>query len=286
VRRGPVQKALAVVVHRAIILAFTAFAIFPFYWMLITAFKQNSDLYVGASNTAHNPFIFNQPPTLDHLRILFQNTLYSTWLFNTLWVGAIVVIITLALAVPAAYSLARLTGRWGERLSIGIFLTYLVPSTLLFIPFSRLVALLGLQNQLGALVLIYPTFTVPFCTWLLMGFFKTLPKEVEESAMVDGCSRLGAIGRVVLPLAMPGLLTVIIFALTLTIQEFVYSLTFISSVERMTVSVGVPVALVRGDVYYWGSLMAACLVASLPIAVVYNLFLDRFIAGFTVGSVK
>jgi multiple sugar transport system permease protein len=286
VRRGPVQKALAVVVHRAIILAFTAFAIFPFYWMLITAFKQNSDLYVGASNTAHNPFIFNQPPTLDHLRILFQNTLYSTWLFNTLWVGAIVVIITLALAVPAAYSLARLTGRWGERLSIGIFLTYLVPSTLLFIPFSRLVALLGLQNQLGALVLIYPTFTVPFCTWLLMGFFKTLPKEVEESAMVDGCSRLGAIGRVVLPLAMPGLLTVVIFALTLTIQEFVYSLTFISSVERMTVSVGVPVALVRGDVYYWGSLMAACLITSAPLAVIYNFFLDRFIAGFTIGAIK
>jgi len=197
-----------------------------------------------------------------------------------------VVIITLVLAVPAAYSLARLTGRWGEHLSIGIFLTYLVPSTLLFIPFSRLVALLGLQNQLGALVLIYPTFTVPFCTWLLMGFFKTLPKEVEESAMVDGCSRFGAIARVVLPLAMPGLLTVVIFALTLTIQEFVYSLTFISSVERMTVSVGVPVALVRGDVYYWGSLMAACLITSVPLAVIYNFFLDRFIAGFTVGAIK
>ena len=285
-RRGPAQKALAVVVHRSVILGFTVFAIFPFYWMLITAFKQNSDLYVGASNTAHNPFIFNQAPTLIHLRILFQNTLFPSWLFNTLWVGAIVVIITLVLAVPAAYSLARLTGRWGEHLSIGIFLTYLVPSTLLFIPFSRLVALLGLQNQLGALVLIYPTFTVPFCTWLLMGFFKTLPKEVEESAMVDGCSRFGAIARVVLPLAMPGLLTVVIFALTLTIQEFVYSLTFISSVERMTVSVGVPVALVRGDVYYWGSLMAACLITSVPLAVIYNFFLDRFIAGFTVGAIK
>jgi multiple sugar transport system permease protein len=171
-------------------------------------------------------------------------------------------------------------------MSIGIFLTYLVPSTLLFIPFSRLVASLGLQNQLWALVLIYPTFTVPFCTWLLMGFLKTLPKEVEESAMVDGCSRLGAIGRVVLPLAVPGLLTVVIFALTLTIQEFVYSLTFISSVGRMTVSVGVPVALVRGDVYYWGSLMAACLITSVPLAVLYNFFLDRFIAGFTVGAIK
>jgi len=285
-RRGPVKRALSTAGHRAIILGFTAFAVFPFYWMVITAFKRNSDLYVGASNTAHNPFIFNEPPTLVHLYTLFQNTLYLTWLFNILWVGAVVVLITLLLAVPAAYSLARLTGRWGERLSIGIFLTYLVPSTLLFIPFSRLVALLGLQNRLSALILIYPTFTVPFCTWLLMGFFKTLPKEVEESAMVDGCSRLSAIRRVVLPLAMPGLLTIVIFALTLTIQEFVYSLTFISSVERMTVSVGVPVALVRGDVYYWGSLMAACLITSIPLAIVYNFFLDRFIAGFTVGAVK
>ena len=174
----------------------------------------------------------------------------------------------------------------GRAASIGIFLTYLVPSTLLFIPFSRLVSLLGLQDSRWSLVLIYPTFTVPFCTWLLMGFFKSLPREVEESAMVDGCTRLGAIWRMVLPLSMPGLLTVVIFALTLVIQEFVYSLTFISSVERMTVSVGVPVALIRGDVYYWGSLMAACLITSVPMAIVYNLFLDRFIAGFTVGAVK
>jgi len=275
-----------VVVHRAVILFFIVFAVFPFYWMVVTTFKQNADLYVGAANVKHNPFIFNRPPVLDHLKTLFWQTLYPTWLFNTLWVGAVVVVVTLLLAVPAGYSLARLTGRWGERLGIGIFLTYLVPSTLLFIPFSRLVSTLGLQNSLWALVLIYPTFTVPFCTWLLMGFFKSLPREVEESAMVDGCSRVGAIWRMVLPLSVPGILTVVIFALTLVIQEFVYSLTFISSVQRMTVSVGVPVALIRGDVYYWGSLMAACLITSIPIAVLYNLFLDRFIAGFTVGAVK
>ena len=284
--RSPLQRAGGVLVHRATILAFVVFAVFPFYWMAITTFKQNADLYVGATNVQHNPFIFNRPPVLDHLRTLFGQTLYSTWLVNTLFVGALVVLLTLLLAVPAGYSLARLTGRWGERLSIGIFLTYLVPSTLLFIPFSRLVSLLGLQNSLWSLILVYPTFTVPFCTWLLMGFFKSLPREVEESAMVDGCSRLGAIWRMVLPLSVPGLLTVVIFALTLVIQEFVYSLTFISSVERMTVSVGVPVALVRGDVYYWGSLMAACLITSVPIAVLYNFFLDRFIAGFTVGAIK
>ncbi len=285
-RRSSITRAASTVGHRLVILVFTLFAVFPFYWMVVTSFKQNSDLYVGATNTAHNPFIFNVAPTMDHLRILFGRTLYTTWLFNTLYVGVIVVGITLLLAVPAGYSLARLTGRWGERLSIGIFLTYLIPSTLLFIPFSRLVSLLGLQNSLWALVLIYPTFTVPFCTWLLMGFFKSLPKEVEESAMVDGCSRVGAIWRMVLPLSIPGILTVVIFALTLVIQEFVYSLTFISSVQRMTVSVGVPVALVRGDVYYWGSLMAACLITSVPLALLYNFFLDRFIAGFTVGAIK
>jgi multiple sugar transport system permease protein len=284
--RSPMHRALGVVVHRATILFFIAFAVFPFYWMVVTSFKQNADLYVGATNIAHNPFIFNMAPTLDHLRLLLEQTLYLTWLRNTFVVGALVVVITLLLAVPAGYSLARLTGRWGERLSIGIFLTYLVPSTLLFIPFSRLVSLMGLQNSLWSLVIIYPTFTVPFCTWLLMGFFKGLPKEIEESAMVDGCSRAGAVWRIVLPLAVPGLLTVVIFALTLVIQEFVYSLTFISSVQRMTVSVGVPVALVRGDVYYWGSLMAACLITSVPIAIVYNIFLDRFIAGFTVGAIK
>ena len=284
--RSPVRKTLGVLGHRALILGFTLFAVFPFYWMVITAFKQNRDLYVGATNTAHNPFIFNAPPTLDHVRLLFAKTLFPTWLSNSLLVGLAVVAITLALAVPAGYSLARLTGRWGERLSIGIFLTYLVPSTLLFIPFSRLVSLMGLQNSLWSLVIFHPTFTVPFSTWLLMGFFKSLPREVEESAMVDGCSRVGAIARVVLPLAVPGLLTVVIFAMTLVIQEFVYSLTFISSVEKMTVSVGVPVALIRGDVYYWGSLMAACLVTSIPLAIVYNFFLDRFIAGFTVGAIK
>jgi multiple sugar transport system permease protein len=286
VTRSRPRRLAFTVGHRAIIVFFTLFAIFPFYWMVVTSFKQNSDLYVGASNTQHNPFVFNQPPTLDHLRTLFGQTLYVTWLFNTLFVGVLVVAITLLLAVPAAYSLARLTGRWGEHLSIGIFLTYLVPSTLLFIPFSRLVSLIGLQNSIWSLVVIYPTFTVPFCTWLLMGFFKTLPREVEESAMVDGCSRVGAIWRVVLPLAVPGILTVVIFAMTLVIQEFVYGLTFISSVQKMTVSVGIPVALVRGDVYYWGSLMAACLITSVPLAILYNFFLDRFIAGFTVGAIK
>ena len=190
------------------------------------------------------------------------------------------------LAIPAGYSLARLTGRLGEQLGICIFLTYLVPPTILFIPLSRVIATLGLQDSLWSLVLVYPSFTVPFCTWLLMGFFKAIPRDLEEAAMIDGHSRFGAFVKVVIPLSVAGILTVIIFTFTLVTQEFVYALTFITAATNYTVSVGVPTFLVRGDVYFWGSLMGACFIASVPIAILYNFFLDRFISGFTVGAVK
>src|ERR1700757_3676269 len=269
-------------VHVLVLATFTVLLAFPFYWMLITSFKQNLDLYT----MENNPFLFNAKPTLDHLKFLFTETRFVRWLANTAFVGVVVVAITLVLAVPAAYSLARLSGRWGERLGIGIFLTYLVPPTLLFIPLSRVVAYLGLQDTLWAVVITYPSFTVPFSIWLLMGFFKSIPRELEDAAMVDGLTRFQAFLHLVVPISTSGILTVVIFTFTLVTQEFVYALTFISSAAHETVGLGVPVFLVRGDVYYWGSLMAACLIASLPIAFLYNLFLDRFIAGFTVGSVK
>jgi multiple sugar transport system permease protein len=250
--------------------------------MLITTFKSTRDLY----NLENNPFIFNQKPTLEHLRLLLRETLFLRWLGNTAFAGLLVVVITLLFALPAAYALARLTGRWGGRLGIGIFLTYLVPPTLLFIPLSRIVAWLNLQDTLWAIIVVYPSFTIPFSTWLLMGFFKSIPPELEDAAMVDGLTRFGAFVKLVIPVSVSGILTVVIFSFTLVTQEFVYALTFISSAAHQTVGVGVPIYLVRGDVYYWGSLMAACLIASLPTAALYNLFLDRFIAGFTVGSVK
>ena len=276
------KKVAGGVVNFGVIAAFTAFASFPFAWMLITTFKQTRDLL----DPSHNPFIYTAPPTLEHLRVLFQDTLFLHWVVNTLFVGVVVVIITLLLVVPAGYSLARLTGAAGEKLGIGIFLTYLVPPTILFIPLSRLVAMLGLQDSLWALVLVYPSFTVPFCTWLLMGFFKVIPKDVEEAAMIDGHSRFGAFLRVILPMSVAGLLTTVIFSFTLVMQEFVYGLTFITTSKNLTLSVGVPTFLVRGDVYFWGSLMGACFLSSVPIAFLYNLFVDRFIAGFTVGAVK
>jgi multiple sugar transport system permease protein len=269
-------------VKMLVLTVFTVLLAFPFYWMVIATFKQNIDLY-GMEN---NPFIFNLPPTLDNLRLLFTQTRFLRWLENTALVGGIVVVITLLLAVPAAYALARLTGRWGERLGIGIFLTYLVPPTLLFIPLSRVVASLGLQDTIWSLVLVYPSVTVPFSIWLLMGFFKSIPRELEDAAMVDGLTRFGAFIKMVVPISLSGILTVVIFTFTLVTQEYVYALTFISPESQQMVGVGIPIFLVRGDVYFWGSLMAACLIASLPIAFIYNLFLDRFIAGFTVGAVK
>ena len=268
--------------HRVVAAAFAVVLSFPFYWMAVTSFKRNSDLY----DLQNNPLLFNQKPTLEHWRFLFAETLYPRWVANTFLVGLAVVAITLALAVPAAWGLARRTGRWGERAGIGIFLVYLVPPTLLFIPLSRVVAELGLQDSLWALVLVYPTFTIPFATWLLMGFFKSIPRDLEDAALVDGLTRFQAFLRVVVPISFSGLVTVSIFAFTLVLQEFVYALTFLSSASRQTVGVGVPIFLVRGDVYYWGELMAACLFASVPVAIVYNLFLDRLIQGFTVGAVK
>ncbi len=265
----------------AVVSFFALFSAFPFFWMIITSFKSTHDLYT----LENNPFLFNEPPTLEHLHHLFFDTLFVKYLFNTFFVGLMVVGITLVIAVPAAYSLARWAGRWGENLAIGIFLTYLVPPTLLFIPLSRVIGVLGLQESLWSLILIYPTFTIPVCTWLLMGFFKSIPRDIEEQALVDGYSRIGAMVRIILPLSISGLLTVVVFAFTLSMHEFIYALAFISSSSLKTVSIGVPTELI-GEFFEWGPLMAGAIIPSIPVALLYTLFLDRFIAGFTMGAIK
>jgi multiple sugar transport system permease protein len=266
----------------ALVIVLVIFAIWPFYWMLVTAFKTEHDLY----SLKNIPYIFNEPPTLQHMDLLFNKTSFVQWLWNTLVIGSLVVVITLLVSIPAGYALARMAGRSSEQFGIGMFLTYLVPPTLLFIPLSPIVSRLGLQDSLWALVAIYPTFTIPFCTWLMMGFFKTIPIEIEEAALIDGDSRLGTLAHVVMPLSMPGIFTVVIFAFTLCVQEFVYALTFISSTAQKTVTVGVPTDLMRGDLFFWGSLMAAALIAGIPVAIAYNLFLDRFLVGITGGAIR
>jgi len=264
------------------VLPFCFFAAAPFLWMLITTFKQDRDLY----RAQNNPFLFNDPPTLDNLRLLLFETNYLSFVRNSAVVGLLVVLITLAVALPAGYSLARLIGKWGERAGIGMFLVYLVPPTLLFIPMFRVVVALGLKDTIWSLVVVYPTISIPFATWLLMGFFKSIPPDLEEAAMVDGYSRLTAFFKVVMPLSISGIVAVIVFTFTLTLHEFIYALTFISSSTERTLSVGVPMELVRGDVFYWQSLMAAAVLVAIPVGVVYSFFLNQLVAGLTMGAVR
>lgn len=261
---------------------FVFIAIFPLYWMVVTAFKQDQDLY----RMDVFPLWFHMAPTLKHFNILFFQTNYGAWVVNTMVVAAWVAVITLLAAVPAGYALARLRLPGSENIGIAIFMTYLVPPIILFLPLSRVVSILGLQDSWWALVVVYPTFTVPFCAWLLMGFFKTVPMEMEEAARVDGCGYLGALVRVVLPVSLPGMLTAVIFAFTLSMQDFLYGLAFVAPGDQKPVPVGVPTELIRGDVFYWGSLMGAALLVGLPVAILYNFFLDRFIQGITGGVGK
>ncbi len=254
----------------------------PFLWSTVTATKLNADLY----NPGNNPFVYNQPPTFDHVRFLFSETTFPTFAWNTLWVGLLVVLVTLVLGLPAAYSIARLDLRWSGAMGIAIFFVYLIPPSLLFLSLTRLVVWLGLQDSTWSLVLIYPTITIPVSTWLLIGFLKALPKDVEEQAMIDGYSRAGAFVRIVVPLLFPGIVAVVVFAFTLTASEFIYALAFVSPTQEKVVSTGVPTELIRGDVFHWQSLQAANIVIAVPIAFVFNLFLARFISGFTMGAVK
>jgi multiple sugar transport system permease protein len=279
---GTKRKGVNRIITYILLISFCLFSACPFLVMVINTFKQDLDLY----RPQNNPFIYNEPPTLDHLRLLFFETNYMTFMWNSFVVGMLVVIITLVIAVPAAYSLARLVGRWGEQAGIGMFLVYLVPPTLLFIPLFRMVVAFGLNDSFWALVLVYPTISIPFSTWLLMGFFKSIPRDLEEAAMVDGHSRFMAFVKVVMPLSLSGVIAVVVFTFTLTLHEFIYALAFVSSSAQRTLSVGVPIELIRGDVFFWQSLLAAAVLIAIPVGIVYNFFLDRLVEGFTAGAVK
>src|SRR5262245_15506744 len=256
--------------------------LFPFYWMVITAFKRDNDLY----NLTTAPFWFKEPPSLAHLDLLLKHTLFLTWLKNSIFIGVCVVAITLLLGLPAAYALARMRFPGSQSLSIGMFLSYLIPPALLFLPLSQLVRGLGCTASSWAVVPVDPSFTVPFCTWLLMGFVRTVPREIEESAQIDGCTRFQAFRMIIIPVIVPGIITAGIFAFTLTYQEYIYALTFISISANKTVVYGVVVAVIRGDVCYGGSLMAGALVESILVAIIFACSLDHFVHGLTAGALK
>ena len=254
--------------------------LFPFYWMATTSFKPNEELL---SRTG-NPF-WVKSPTLAHFKKLLFDTSYPEWLWNTVVVSVVSTFISLACAVLAAYAIERLRFKGSRHVGVSIFLAYLVPPSILFIPLAAIVFKLGLFDTRWALILTYPTFLIPFCTWLLMGYFRSIPYELEECALIDGATRWQILTKIVLPLAVPGLISAGIFAFTLSWNEFIYALTFVSSSEVKTVPVGVVTELVEGDVYHCGSLMAGALLCSLPVAVVYSFFVEHYVAGMT-GSVK
>jgi multiple sugar transport system permease protein len=254
--------------------------LFPFYWMAVTSFKPNNELL----SREGNPF-WIIAPTLAHVKKLLFDTAYPQWMWNTVLVSVVSTFFSLAAAVLAAYAIERLRFSGAKQVGLAIFLAYLVPPSILFIPLASVVFQLGLFDTRLALILTYPTFLIPFCTWLLMGYFRTIPFELEECALIDGATRWQILVKIVLPLAVPGLISAGIFAFTLSWNEFIYALTFVSSSEIKTLPVGVVTELVEGDVYHWGSLMAGALFGSLPVAFIYSFFVEYYVSGMT-GSVK
>ncbi len=255
--------------------------LFPFYWMGVTTFKPNEELY---NFSDHNPFWITSP-TLDNIRKLLFETDYPQWLLNTMTIAVCATFLSIFASVLAAYAITRLRFRGAQTVGLLIFLAYLVPPSILFIPLATVVYRLGIYDTNWALILTYPTFLIPFCTWLLMGYFKSIPYELEECALIDGATRIQVLWKITLPLALPGLISAGIFAFTLSWNEFIYALAFISSTEQKTVPVGVLTELVEGDVYHWGSLMAGALLGSLPVAILYSFFVEHYVASLT-GAVK
>ena len=260
---------------------FMVFLIGPFYWMLITALKPDSELYDGSKSP-----LYVASPSLDHFFYLFQKTDFVTWVGNTMLVATLSTVIALVMGVPCGYALARLRFRGADFVGTSIFVTYLVPSSLLFIPMVEVMAKIGMDDNIWALVIVYPTFLVPFVAWLMSGYFRTIPTELEECARIDGLTRLGAMIRIALPLARPGILSAGIFSFTLSWNEFIYALTLVTASSERTIPVGVIVQLTRADFYFWGPLMAGALLGSVPVALVYSFFVDQYASGLTAGGVK
>jgi len=265
-------------------LLFLVFVLLPFYWMTITSFKQDRNIF----DPKANPFWFNMAPTLKHYINLINpdKTDFLIWLQNSFMVAAMVTVLSVSIGIMAGYSLARMRYKGAETIGSSVFITYLVPPALLFLPLSHVISQLGLMETRWAMVISYPTFLVPFCTWLLMGYFRTIPKEIEECALVDGCTRIKALLRIVLPVAIPGIITAALFSFTLAWGEYLYSITFVTDSYEKTIPSAVVGELIRGDVYHWGGLMAGALLGSIPIALIYVIFLDYYVSGLTAGATK
>ncbi len=264
------------------LLPYLGFALFPFYWMLLTSLRRNAEIYDVTSLS----FLVQKGATLQHYVFLLTRTQFPAWFWNSLLVSVVATAISVVISTAAAYGLVRLPFRGSSFFSIGIFVTYLVPPTLLFIPLFRVVTALGLSDSRLSLIVTYPTFVVPFCTWLLMGYFATIPKELEECATMDGATRIQVLLKIVLPVALPGVVTATLFSFTLAWGEFIYALTFIASGPQKTLTAGTVAELIRGDVFYWGPLMAGALLSSVPVVIAYGFLMDYYVSGLVAGATK
>jgi multiple sugar transport system permease protein len=261
---------------------FIVFFLFPPYYMLITSFKTNEEI----AALAGNPWFIHDGLTLDHYKDLLFNTNFPMYFRNTVFVTVLVVCLSMVISVLAAYSLARLRFFGSATLATGVFLTYLVPETLLFIPLFKIVGYLGLLNSYWSLVLVYPTVSIPFCTWIMIGYFSSIPRELDEAALIDGCNYLQMLLKIFIPVALPGIIAATIFAFTVSWAEFIYPLAFLYSEDQMVLTVGTVTTLIRGDVFHWGELMAGALMAAAPPVILYAFLMDYYIAGLTSGATK
>jgi multiple sugar transport system permease protein len=255
--------------------------LFPFYWMVLSSFKALSEIF----DYTRNP-LWVRAPTLDNYAFLFQRADFGRWTVNSILIAVVTTAFSLAVSIAAGYAIARLRFRGVTLFGVLIFITYLVPKTLLFIPLAQILRQIGLLGDLPALALVYPTFLIPFCTWLLTGYFRTVPIDPEECAMIDGCSRLGAAFRITLPMAAPGVLTAGIFAFTLSWNELLYALVYVGGEANKTLPVGLINSLAQRDFFNWGPLMAGATLGSIPVAIIYFFFMDLYVSGLTTGAVK
>lgn len=276
------QKKRKTIYSYLALIPFLVFFLFPLYWMLITSFKQDSEI----TSLKGIPLIINSAPTLDHYKFILFETRYIQWFWNSFQIAAVTTVITMVVSVLGAYAISRLKFFGSRHFGVGIFCTYLVPPALLFIPFYKVVGLLGLLNTKWCLLFLYPTLTVPFCTWILIGYFTAIPKALDEAAFVDGATYIQMLTRVFLPVAAPGLIAATLFAFTVSWAQFLYPLAFIYRDEEKVLTNGIYTTLIRGDVYFWGELMAGALLASVPVVILFAFLMDYYIAGLTRGSIK
>ncbi len=276
------QKKRKLIYSYLALIPFLVFFLFPLYWMLITSFKQDSEI----TSLKGIPLIINSAPTLDHYKYILFETRYMQWFWNTFQITAVVTIITMVVSILGAYAISRLRFFGSRYFGVGIFCTYLVPPALLFIPFYKVVGILGLLNSKWCLLFLYPTLTVPFCTWILIGYFTAIPRALDEAAFVDGATYIQMLTKVFLPVAAPGLIAATLFSFTVSWAQFLYPLAFIYRDEEKVLTNGIYSTLIRGDVYFWGELMSGALLASVPVVVLFAFLMDYYIAGLTRGSVK